>query len=105
MRLLGVYTGPRYAVRYPNGDRTQPIVVCFLCRPAGGARRADGAGTLARGWFAPDALPPMTVESADIVRDALAERPEAFWRSLARGEGQSSVGSATPPHCLRSCQY
>ncbi len=79
VRLLGVYTGPRYAVRYPNGDRTQPIVVCFLCRPTGGTPRADGAETLACGWFAPDELPPLTLESADIIRDALVDRPEAFW--------------------------
>jgi ADP-ribose pyrophosphatase YjhB (NUDIX family) len=80
VRLLGVYTGPRYAVRYPNGDETQPIALCYLCRPTGGQLRADGAESLACDWFSPDALPPLTVESTDIIRDALAERAEAFWR-------------------------
>lgn len=80
VRLLGVYTGPRYAVRYPNGDRTQPIVLCYLCRPIGGVPRADGTESLACDWFAATNLPPLTVESADIIADALRERPEAFWR-------------------------
>ena len=80
VRLLGVYTGPRNAVRYPNGDETQPIALCYLCRPTGGQLRADGAESLACDWFSPDALPPLTIESADIIRDALAERPETFWR-------------------------
>lgn len=80
VRLLGVYTGPRYAVRYPNGDRTQAIALCYLCRPIGGRLRADGAESLDCGWFAPGDLPALTVESGDIVRDALQERAESFWR-------------------------
>ena len=78
VRLLGVYTGPRYAVRYPDGDETQPIALCYLCRPAGGQVRSDGAESLACGWFNPGELPPLTVERTDIIRDALAERAETF---------------------------
>lgn len=80
VRLLGVYTGPRYVTRYPNGDETQPIALVFLCRPLGGVPRADGVEGLACGWFAPEALPPLTLESADIIHDALADHPEAVAR-------------------------
>ncbi|HEY8599948.1 MAG TPA: NUDIX domain-containing protein [Thermomicrobiales bacterium] len=80
LRLLGVYSGPRYATRYPNGDMTQPVALAFLCRPLAGELRADGVESAACDWFAPDALPALTVESADIIRDALAERVAAFSR-------------------------
>jgi 8-oxo-dGTP diphosphatase len=80
VRLLGIYTGPRYVTHYPNGDETQPIALVFLCRPLGGTPRADGVEGLACAWFAPDALPPLTLESADIIHDALADRHEAAVR-------------------------
>lgn len=51
-------TGP---IVYDNGDRTQYVDLCFVCRPldaaeAAAAHVADDE-SLAVGWFSPDALP------------------------------------------------
>jgi len=42
VRLVGVYTGPQYDVRYPNGDEVQQWTAAFECRIVGGQARADG---------------------------------------------------------------
>ncbi|MEV7961526.1 NUDIX hydrolase [Oerskovia paurometabola] len=57
--LTGVTVTP--PVEYPNGDRSQYLDLCFLCRPvspaaAAAAHVADDE-SLAVAWFAPDDLP------------------------------------------------
>ncbi|MBE7699101.1 NUDIX domain-containing protein [Oerskovia sp. Sa1BUA8] len=57
--LTGVTVTP--TVEYPNGDRSQYLDLCFLCRPvsadaAAAAHVADDE-SLAVDWFAPDDLP------------------------------------------------
>ncbi|MFI6445831.1 NUDIX hydrolase [Kitasatospora sp. NPDC050543] len=47
-------------VEYPNGDRTQYLVLCFRCRPVGGEARVNDDESLEVGWFDLDALPEMT---------------------------------------------
>jgi 8-oxo-dGTP pyrophosphatase MutT (NUDIX family) len=48
-------------VEYPNGDRSQYLDLCFLCRPASPAAAAAAHvaddESLAVAWFAPDDLP------------------------------------------------
>ena len=41
-RLIGVYGGPSFVVRYPNGDETQYISAMFACEVQSGELRADG---------------------------------------------------------------
>ena len=58
--LRGVYGGPDFRVRYPNGDETTYVMSVFDCRRLGGTLRADGVETLDARWVAPaelDALP------------------------------------------------
>ncbi|MGW2092990.1 NUDIX hydrolase [Promicromonospora sukumoe] len=66
---------------YPNGDRTQYLDLCFVCRPASpeaaaGARVNDDE-SLAVGWFAPDALPdglhPDTLRRLELTHAYLAD--------------------------------
>lgn len=63
-------------VEYPNGDRTQYLDLCFLCRPASpasaaGARVADDEST-AVAWFAPDDVPAnLTRSSSERIGHAL----------------------------------
>ncbi|MHA7133672.1 NUDIX hydrolase [Oerskovia turbata] len=49
------------AVEYPNGDRSQYLDLCFVCRPvspaAAAAAHVGDDESLAVGWFAPDDLP------------------------------------------------
>jgi ADP-ribose pyrophosphatase YjhB (NUDIX family) len=76
-RLVGVYSGPRYDVRYPNGDEVQQWTAAFECRIWGGDGRADGDEASQQGFFAPEALPPTSIWYADMARDALAKRDAA----------------------------
>ena len=41
-RLVSVYGGPAFVVRYPNGDETQYISAMFDCDVISGDLRADG---------------------------------------------------------------
>ncbi|MFE2726427.1 NUDIX domain-containing protein [Kitasatospora sp. NPDC059327] len=57
-------------VTYPNGDLTQYLVLVFRCRPVGGEARVNDDESLAVGWFAQDALPPMIEEEHRALRQA-----------------------------------
>jgi 8-oxo-dGTP pyrophosphatase MutT (NUDIX family) len=46
-RLFGVYGGPEFLVRYPNGDETQYISTMFECDVVSGALMPDGDETTA----------------------------------------------------------
>jgi 8-oxo-dGTP pyrophosphatase MutT (NUDIX family) len=51
VQVLGVYGGPDFVVRYPNGDETQYVSTIFSCVVRGGALEADGVEAVAaRFW-------------------------------------------------------
>ncbi|HEX8692634.1 MAG TPA: NUDIX domain-containing protein [Longimicrobium sp.] len=51
VRVLAVYGGPGFVVRYPSGDEAQYVMTVFECAVRGGALRPDGRETLeARFW-------------------------------------------------------
>jgi ADP-ribose pyrophosphatase YjhB (NUDIX family) len=55
-RVFGVYGGPEFIVRYPNGDESQYVMIVFECAVVGGALRPDDDETLeARYWTADEA--------------------------------------------------
>ena len=76
LRLTGVYSSPRYAVTYPNGDRVQQITLCYACRIASGQLRPETAEVVELALYAPDTLPPMQVDSQQMLAaiDALLRR-------------------------------
>ena len=56
-RLIGVYGGPLFVVRYPSGDETQYISAIFECEIASGQLRPDGDEVReARFWSQPEAV-------------------------------------------------
>ena len=57
-RPFGIYSNPRYAVTYPNGDRAQPFTVAFLVEEWTGTLTADGDESLDLQFFRIDSLPP-----------------------------------------------
>jgi len=69
VRLVGLYSGPQYDVRYPNGDEVQQWTAAIECRPIGGHVCPDGAEVSEVKFFPPDDLPPQPVWYADMVRD------------------------------------
>ncbi|MFF7458825.1 NUDIX domain-containing protein [Kitasatospora sp. NPDC008115] len=74
-RLVTVTVSPE--VTYPNGDMTQYLELVFRCRPAGGEIRLDEDETLAVGWYALDALPPMAEKELAWIHRAVVGRAEA----------------------------
>ncbi len=45
LRLVGIYTDPKYDVTYPNGDQVQQFTFCLQGKAAGGSMRPDGEET------------------------------------------------------------
>ncbi len=69
--LIGVYSGPEYAISYPNGDRVQPVINFFECRVVGGRPEPDMDEILGYRYFGPtDELPPMHPCCVAKARDA-----------------------------------
>jgi len=86
LHLVGVYSDPHYETVYPNGDQTQPYIVCFQGMLNGGEMRIDRIETSAQRFFEPADLssggPPGFY--AEILRDALAKGPVAFSAPFSR---------------------
>ncbi|MDJ0868012.1 MAG: NUDIX domain-containing protein [Myxococcota bacterium] len=76
VRVLGVYGGPEFVVRYSNGDETSYLNVVFECRVTGGEARPDGEETLALRWVGPDELDGLGVSDGVriVLRDAFSDR-------------------------------
>jgi 8-oxo-dGTP diphosphatase len=56
VRVVGVYAGPDFVVRYPNGDETQYVSTIFSCVVRSGVLQADGQETTAaRYWTVEEA--------------------------------------------------
>jgi 8-oxo-dGTP pyrophosphatase MutT (NUDIX family) len=76
-RVVGVYSGPEFRIRYPNGDETMIVSITFACRPVGGEPRVNDEESLEVRYFAPDALPPMPPRHRRRIEDALRHEPHA----------------------------
>ena len=75
-RLVGVFGGPRFRVRYPNGDETSYVTAAFTCSILRGTLRPDGEEALQARFFAWGEidtleLTPFTSELLDVVRQRL----------------------------------
>lgn len=57
LRLVGLYTSPRYDVAYPNGDLAQQFTICLTGLVSGGRMAVDGDEALEQRFFAPAAAP------------------------------------------------
>ena len=53
-RVIAVYGGPDFVVRYPNGDESQYISTFFDCERVSGELRADGDETTAACFWTHD---------------------------------------------------
>ena len=57
-RPFGIYSDPRFAFAYPNGDQCQPFTVAFLVEEWTGTVTPDGDESLDLRFFPLDGLPP-----------------------------------------------
>jgi len=78
-RIIGVYTSPRLAATYPNGDHVQPYVVGFECAVMGGKLQLQEDKVLAIDWFDFSTLPPLTPITSQVLNDVRQNRGEAFY--------------------------
>lgn len=79
-RIVGVYSGPDFRVRYGNGDEAMIVSITFACRPGAGEPRVNDDESLEIRYFAPDALPPMESRHVMRIADALENDPRARFR-------------------------
>jgi 8-oxo-dGTP pyrophosphatase MutT (NUDIX family) len=79
-RIVGVYSGPDFHVRYGNGDEAMIVSITFACRSLGGEPRINDDESLELRYFAPDALPAMESRHRMRIEDALRGDPRARFR-------------------------
>jgi len=79
-RIVGVYSGPEFRVRYGNGDETMIVSITFACRPVSGEPRVNDDESLEVRYFTPDALPAMERRHHMRIEDALRSDPRARFR-------------------------
>ncbi|GAA3887546.1 NUDIX hydrolase [Streptomyces sedi] len=63
---------------YPNGDVCQFLDVSLACRAVGGEARVNDDESVEVGWFAPDALPPLSAHALERIRLAGSDEPTRF---------------------------
>lgn len=56
LRLVGVYTDPKYDLIYPNGDQVQQFTFCLEGRASGGRMQPDGEETTEQTFVSTDDL-------------------------------------------------
>ena len=75
LESYGVFSGPAYFHRYPNGDEVYNLTVAFVAAALPGQLRADGGESLEVRFFPPDALPEdLSPPIADYLRRFAGER-------------------------------
>ena len=57
LELLGVFSGPKMACTYPNGDQVSNVDIVYLCRRYHGNLLCQQGEVEKLAFFAPDALP------------------------------------------------
>ena len=98
LKLVGVYTDPRYDVRYPNGDEVQQFSICFAGAVAGGEMAVDGVETVAQRFFTPETIPWKQLPSwyKAMVGDALSGGEPAFCPPASGDETEDQIGVIRP---------
>jgi len=74
-RVLGVYGGPEFHIRYRNGDEVAFVITVFEGRPLPGEPRADGEETLEARYVARAELAALEIPewARRVLREAFAD--------------------------------
>lgn len=70
-RLIGVFGGPEFLTKYPNGDVTYYTTIAFEARKVSGSCKADGLETLDVRFFTKDECEHLSITPASRI---IAER-------------------------------
>jgi 8-oxo-dGTP pyrophosphatase MutT (NUDIX family) len=75
LRILGVYGGPEFHIRYANGDETGWVVTVFAARIVAGEPAPSDDETQNVGWFHPDEIEELvhSPASREVLRCVLEE--------------------------------
>jgi 8-oxo-dGTP pyrophosphatase MutT (NUDIX family) len=71
LSLVGAVGGPEYRVTYPNGDRGAFVIAVYEAQVVGGELHPDGDETTDVGWFGPDEL--IVLDMNSLARALLTE--------------------------------
>jgi 8-oxo-dGTP pyrophosphatase MutT (NUDIX family) len=81
-RILGVFGGRDFVVRYGNGDEVSYVMTVFECAVTGGRLRPDGEEVLATGYFSVEDLPTGLAPWARVVLPSvMADRATASFQA------------------------
>lgn len=72
-RLVTTLGGPKFRVRYSNGDETAYVTIVYEARTIGGEPRPDGDEVLELRWFSREDLEAIELELGTIARATLQE--------------------------------
>jgi len=88
LRLVGVYSEPKWDTTYPNGDQVQIFTICFTGEVAGGESRTDGIETLEQRFFTPGETGTLKIADyyIEMMNDALAGNTPAYSHPYAEQE-------------------
>jgi 8-oxo-dGTP pyrophosphatase MutT (NUDIX family) len=94
VRVSGIYTSPE--ITYPNGGRSQYVVIGFACRHVSGEPRVNDDESTDVGFFTLDELPPLGVVPLYLERieHALREEPTPWFALSDAMQGQDHGGSS-----------
>jgi 8-oxo-dGTP diphosphatase len=98
LSLVGVYTDPRYATAYPNGDQVQQYTVCFQGLVNGGKMQPDGVETSEQRFVSTDQIPalPMPEYYTTMIRDAIRGGTPAFLPPYSVSEPINQIEDIRP---------
>jgi 8-oxo-dGTP pyrophosphatase MutT (NUDIX family) len=96
LRLVGLYTHPRYDVVYPNGDAIQQFTVCFATEAPDSPLRPDGVETLDLAFFTPETIAMLNVPPwyRAMIADVQRAGPPAFEWEPARSDALAAANGA-----------
>jgi 8-oxo-dGTP pyrophosphatase MutT (NUDIX family) len=88
-RIIGVYGGPEFLVRYGNGDEASYLMIVFEARPIGGTPRPDGVEVLEVRYFREDEVKALDLSPwmPEVLPDVFAGSHGAFRRPTWRPAG------------------
>lgn len=105
LRLVGVYSDPRYDVTYPNGDQVQQCTFCFAGQISGGDMTPDGVETSDQRFLGVEELShyPMPVWYKDMIGDALKVKAPTFHAPFSGAQVVDQIEAVRP--FLGSARY
>ena len=98
LRLVGIYTDPKYDVTYPNGDQVQQFTFCLEGKMSGGDMQPDGQETTEQVFVPVKELVqvPLPVWYSDMLAEAEMETPPQFRPANGPAETADQISNVRP---------